>query len=123
MKDVDSLVMRVVHWTIPLLTIGIFAVDLLTPVGIAVSILYVVPLLLTVFRSKEHESFYFCGLATGLLWLGLFLKPSGSSLLYGVLNRTLGTVVLWILALGLIRFRRLQHESVQAEQALMSERV
>jgi PAS domain S-box-containing protein len=123
MKDVDSLVMRVVHWTIPLLTIGIFAVDLLTPVGIAVSILYVVPLLLTVFRSKEQESLYFCGLATSLLWLGLFLKPPGSSLLYGVLNRTLGTVVLWILALGLIRFRRLQHESVQAERDLMSERV
>ncbi|HBH79728.1 MAG TPA: hypothetical protein DDY39_07875, partial [Nitrospira sp.] len=123
MKDVDSLVMRVVHWTIPLLTIGIFAVDLLTPVGIAVSILYVVPLLLTVFRSKEQESLYFCGLATGLLWLGLFLKPPGSSLLYGVLNRTLGTLVLWILALGLIRFRRLQHESVQAERDLMSERV
>ncbi|MBX3350956.1 MAG: PAS domain S-box protein [Nitrospira sp.] len=123
MKDVDSLVMRVVHWTIPLLTISIFVVDLLTPVGIAVSILYVIPLLLTVFRSKEQESLYFCGLATALLWLGLFLKPSGSSLLYGVLNRTLGTVVLWILALGLIRFRRLQHESVQAERALTSERV
>ncbi|WP_413933354.1 PAS domain S-box protein [Nitrospira sp. BLG_1] len=123
MKDVDCFVMRVVHWTIPLLTIGIFVVDLLTPVGIAVSILYVVPLLLTVFRSKEQESLYFCGLATSLLWLGLFLKPPGSSLLYGVLNRTLGTVVLWILALGLIRFRRLQHESVQAERALMSERV
>ena len=123
MKDVDCFVMRVVHWTIPLLTIGIFVVDLLTPVGIAVSILYVVPLLLTVFRSKEQESLYFCGLATSLLWLGLFLKPPGSSLLYGVLNRTLGTLVLWILALGLIRFRRLQHESVQAERDLMSERV
>ena len=123
MKDVDCFVMRVVHWTIPLLTIGIFVVDLLTPVGIAVSILYVVPLLLTVFRSKEQESLYFCGLATSLLWLGLFLKPPGSLLLYGVLNRTLGTLVLWILALGLTRFRRLQHESVQAERALMSERV
>jgi PAS domain S-box-containing protein len=123
MKDVDRLAMRVVHWAIPLLTISIFVLDLLTPVGIALSILYVIPLLLTVFRSKEHESFYFCGLATGLLWVGLFLKPPGSSILYGVLNRTLGTSVLWILALGLIRFRRLQHESVQAERALMLERV
>ena len=122
MKDVDRLAMGVVHWAIPLLTIGIFVVDLLTPVGIAVSILYVVPLLLTVFRSKEQEPFYFCGLATGLLWLGLFLKPQGSAILYGVLNRMLGTSVLWILALGLIRFRRLQHESAQVEQELMSER-
>jgi len=122
MKDIDRLAMRVVHWAIPLLTIGIFVVDLLTPVGVAVSMLYVIPLLLTVFRSKKHGSFYFCGLATGLLWVGLFLKPSGSSILYGVLNRTLGTSVLWILALGLIRFRRLQHESVQAERELMVER-
>ena len=123
MKDVDRLVMRVVHWAIPLLTIGIFVVDLLTPVGIAVSILYVIPLLLTVFRSKEQESLYFCVLATGLLWLGLFFKPPGSSFPYGVLNRTLGTSVLWILAMGLIHFRWLQQESVQAERALMSERV
>ncbi|MFO0698651.1 MAG: PAS domain S-box protein [Nitrospira sp.] len=123
MKDVDRLAMRVVHWAIPLLTIGIFVFDLLTPVGIAVSILYVIPLLLTVFRSKDHESFYFCGLATCLLWVGLFLKPPGSSLLYGVLNRTLGTSVLWILALGLIRFRRLQHEAMEAERELTVQRV
>lgn len=123
MKDVDRLTMRVVHWAIPLLTIGLFVVDLLTPVGIAVSMLYVIPLLLTVFRSKERESFYFCGFATGLLWVGLFLKPEGSLILYGVLNRMLGTAVLWIVALGLIRFRRLQQESVQAERDLMVERV
>ena len=123
MKDIDRFAMRVVHWAIPLLTIGIFVVDLLTPVGIAVSILYVIPLLLTVFRPKERESFYFCAFATSLLWVGLFLKPLGSSFLYGLLNRTLGTSVLWILALGLIRFRRLQHESVEAERALMLERV
>ncbi len=123
MKDIDRFAMRVAPWAISLLTIGIFVVDLLTPVGIAVSMLYVIPLMLTMFRSKEQESFYFCGLATGLLWLGLFLKPPGSSLLYGMLNRTLGTSVLWILVLGLIRFRRLQHESVQAERALMGERV
>ncbi|MBS0149843.1 MAG: PAS domain S-box protein [Nitrospira sp.] len=123
MKEVDRLVMRAVHWAIPLLTIGIFVVDLLTPVGIAVSILYVIPLLLTVFRSKEQESLYFCCLATSLLWLGLFFKVPGSSLLYGVLNRTLGTFVLWILALGLIRFRRLQHEAGKAEQELTLQRV
>jgi PAS domain S-box-containing protein len=123
MKDIDRFAMRLAPWAISLLTIGVFVVDLLTPVGIAVSMLYLIPLMLTMFRSKEQESFYFCGLATGLLWLGLFLKPPGSSLLYGMLNRTLGTSVLWILALGLIRFRRVQHEAVQAERELMRERV
>ena len=123
MKVDESVAMRAVLWGIPLLTIGIFVLDLLTPVGIAVSILYVIPLLLTAFRASERESFYFCGLATSLLWVGLFLKPPGSSFLYGVLNRTLGTAVLWILALGLVRFRRLRQQAGETGQALMVARV
>ena len=123
MKDIDRFAMRMTPWAIPALTIGIFAFDVLTPVGIALSILYVVPLLFTFFRSNDRDSFYFCGLATTLLWVGLFLKPQGSSVLYGVVNRTLGTAVLWIVALGLTRFRRLQHEAVRAERELRLERV
>jgi len=119
MKVDDSVAMRTVPWVIPLLTIGIFFFDLMTPVGIAVSILYVIPLLLTAFRASERESFYFCGLATVLLWVGLLLKPAGSSFLYGVLNRTLGTAVLWVLVLGLVRFRRLKQQAGETGQALM----
>ena len=119
MKVDESVAMRTVPWVIPVLTIGIFIFDLLIPVGIAVSILYILPLLLTAFRVNERESFYFCGLATGLLWVGLFLKPPGSVFLYGVLNRTLGTAVLWIVAIGLVRFRRLQLQAGETGQALI----
>lgn len=123
MKNADLCAMPIVLWAIPLLTIGIFIFDLLTPVGIAVSILYIVPMLLTLFTSRVSYSLYFSGLATVLLWIGLILKPPGSPLLYGVLNRTLGTSALWIVALGLVRFRRLQQETTEAGRALTSERV
>jgi hypothetical protein len=123
MKDFDSLAMRIAPWAIPLLIIGIFVVDLLTPVGIAVSILYIIPLLLSLFTSRERDPVYVCGLATSLLWVGLFLKPPGSPILYGVLHRTLGTSVLWIVALGLVRFRRIQHETAETGRKLISERV
>jgi PAS domain S-box-containing protein len=123
MKYSTGLVMHVAPWAIPLLTIGIFVFDVMTPVGIAGSILYVIPLLLTFFTSPVRGPIYFCGLVTCLLWAGLFLKPPGSPVLYGVLNRLLGTSVLWILALGLIRFRRMQHETEETGRELMSERV
>ena len=123
MKDIDRLAMRIAPWTIPLLIIGIFVIDLLTPVGIAVSILYIIPLLLSLFTSRERDPVYVCGLVTSLLWVGLFLKPPGSPILYGVLNRMLGTSVLWIVALGLVRFRRIQHETVETGRKLISERV
>lgn len=122
MKAVDRRVMPIVPWAIPLLTVGIFILDLLTPLGIAVSTLYVIPMLLTLFTPRVRDPLYFGGLATSLLWIGLILKPPGSPLLYGVLNRTLGTSVLWIVALGLTRFRLMQQETGEAERVLRSER-
>ena len=123
MKDIDGLAMRIAPWTIPLLTIGTFVVDVLTPVGIAVSILYVIPMLLTLFTSRERDPIYFCGLATSLLWVALFLKPPGSPILYGAFNRTLGTTALWIIALVLVRFRSIQQKTVETGRELTSERV
>ncbi len=122
MKDIERLAMRIAPWVILLLTMGIFIFDLLTPVGIAVSIFYIIPMLLTLFTSRKWDPCYFSGLATGLLWVGLFLKPPGSPILYGVVNRTLGTSVLWIVALGLVRFRWMQQKTIEAGQELMVER-
>ena len=123
MNTFESLTMRIAPWAIPFLTIAIFVVDLLTPVGIPVSILYVIPLLLTLFTSRERDSIYVCGLATGLLWVVWYLKLADGLIVYGVLNRMLGTSVLWIVALGLIHFRRMQRITRMIEQELTAERV
>ena len=55
MKVVDSLFMRAALWAIPVLTIGIVVLGLLTPVGVAVSVLYVLPLLLTFLFPRERD--------------------------------------------------------------------
>ena len=130
MKVVKNLAMRAAPWAIPLLTIGIFVFDLFAPVGVAVSILYIVPLLLTFLSSRERDPFYFCIVATSLMWIDLFLKSPGIPIPYGMFNQVLGTVVLWGVALGLIRYKRTQHGLVEAEadktkamRELMSERV
>ena len=119
MKDVDRLAMRTVSWMIPLLTVGIFILDLLTPVGMAVSILYLVPLLLTYPSSRAKDPLYFSVVATVLTWADVLLKPAGFTIPYALFNRTLGTMVIWAIAIGLIRYRRTLRElkSALVEQA------
>ncbi|MEK6786467.1 MAG: PAS domain S-box protein [Nitrospirota bacterium] len=111
--------MRTVFWIIPLLTVGIFILDLLTPVGMAVSILYLVPLLLTYPSSRAKDPLYFSAVATVLIWADVLLKPAGLSIPYALFNRTLGMMVIWVIAIGLIRYKQTQHElkSALVEQA------
>ena len=116
---VDWRVMRAVPWMISFRTIGIFVVDLLAPVGMAVSILYVIPMLLTLLSPRVRDPLYFSVTATVLTWIDLLVKPAGVPITYAVSNRALGTMVLWIIAIGLTRYRRTQQElaSARVEQA------
>ncbi len=119
MKDVDRLAMRTVSWMIPLLTVGIFVLDLLTPVGVAVSILYLVPLLLTYPSLRPRDPLYVSAVATVFIWVDVLLKPAGLPIPYALFNRTLSMMVIWIIAIGLIRYKQTQHElkSALIEQA------
>ena len=130
MKVVNSLVMRMAPWAIPVLTINIFLFDLLTPVGVAVSVLYVIPLVLTFFSLRRRDPIYFCILATGLIWIDVLFEPPGIPIPYGVFNRALSTLVMWGVAWGLIRYGRTRQGPVEAEgdkakavHELMPERV
>ena len=118
MKVVESPAMRANPWVISVLTIGIFVFDMLTPVGVLISVLYIFPLLLTFQSSRERDLIYFSIIATALTWVNLFLEPPGISIPYGVLNRMLGTLVLWGVAMGLIHIRRVEDGLTITERAL-----
>ncbi len=118
-KLVGRHMLRAVTWMIPFLTIGIFVVDLLAPVGIAVSILYAIPILLTLFSPRTRDPLYFSAVATVLTWIDLLVKPAGVPIPYAVSNRALGTMLIWGIAIGLIRYKQTQQEleSARVEQA------
>jgi PAS domain S-box-containing protein len=125
-----EMVGRIAPLAVLFLTIGIFILDVLTPFGVAISVLYVLPLLLTFFSRRRHDSLVFCLAAMILLWSELWLKPADPLPQYTVVNRVLGTFVLWIVGLGLFQLKRLRSELVNAEvtkikavQDLMSERL
>src|SRR5512147_1354389 len=125
-----SYVMRATPWAIPALTIGIFIFDLLTPVGVGIPMLYVVPLVLTIFTQRDRDPAYLCILITSLIWVEWLFNPPGLLAPYAILNRALGTFVVWSVTLGLFRYKQVKHglaqaetDKEQAERALMSERV
>ena len=82
-----EIVPRHARWMILLLTIGIFVVDLLTPVGLAISFLYILPLLLTFFSERPRDPLYFFFAATVLLWADLAWKPAALLPPHSVTNR------------------------------------
>lgn len=97
MKVVDILAMRSALW--------------------AIQVLYIVPLLLTFFSPRKRDLIYFSIIAIALIRIDLFLIPPGIPIPYGMFNRTVGTRVLWGVALGLIFCKRVQNGLVSAEAA------
>src|SRR5260370_20608774 len=88
------------------LTAGVFGLDLVLPLGIAVAMLYAIPLLLT---SKELSRMFTLGLASGascLTVLGFLLSSHGPELWPAVANRSLSLVTVWVTAILVIRHKR-----------------
>lgn len=110
MKVVGRRIMRIAPWAVTAITMAIFLMDLLTPLGVAVSMLYPVPLLLTFFVPHRHFTLYCAAMATVFIWSGVLLKPAALPVPYALFNRMLGTVIIWAIAAGLVHYRRTQDE-------------
>jgi PAS domain S-box-containing protein len=88
------------------LTAGVFVLDLALPLGIAVAMLYALPLLLA---SKELPRQFTLGLAavaSCLTVLGFLLSPLGPELWPAVANRSLSLVTIWVATILVIRNKR-----------------
>jgi PAS domain S-box-containing protein len=88
------------------LTAGVFVLDLALPLGIAVAMLYAIPLLLT---SKELPRTFTLGLAvvaSCLTVLGFLLSSRGPEVWPAVANRSLSLVTIWVTTILVIQNKR-----------------
>lgn len=107
----DSLIR---HTIIVSIVVGIFALDLVTSLGMAVPLLYLFPILLTNWVCGRREALYFAAACSVLTILGFFLSPPGVSLWIALFNRTVGLGVLWALAVFMTGQRRAVEEKTVA---------
>jgi PAS domain S-box-containing protein len=94
------------------LTAGVFVLDLVLPWGIAVAMLYAIPLLVT---SKELPRTFTLGLAacaSCLTLLDFLLSTPGPEMWPAAANRSLSLVTIWVTAILVVRNKR----AIQGQQ-------
>jgi len=81
---------------IAIATALIFVIDIYTPLGIMIWILYLIPLFLTVYLSWKYAPLVMTGVFILLMVASLFLSPRDISIEYAVLNRAFFAFILII---------------------------
>jgi PAS domain S-box-containing protein len=81
---------------IVLATAFIFIIDIITPLGVMIWILYLIPLFLTVYLSWKYAPLLMTGVFILLMAASLFLLPRDISIEYALLNRAFFALILVI---------------------------
>ncbi|HXF92519.1 MAG TPA: PAS domain S-box protein [Nitrospiraceae bacterium] len=79
--------------------VGIFLLDLFSPPDVAVWSLYLFPLWLARRSSNRWFPIAVAVVGTGLIVAGYVLSPPGAAIRFALVNRALGVLTLWTLAL------------------------
>jgi len=82
---------------IPISLIFIFFIDMVTPLGFAIWILYCIPLILTTNMKWEKGPVTIGGLIILLTWIAYFFSPEGIFTLFAILNRSFFSLIIIIL--------------------------
>lgn len=91
-----------------LLVLAIFILDLFTPTGILIPLLYTVPLLSALMVPDRRFFLSVAAVAAVLTPIGFYFSPPGGVWWMGLLNRTLAVLVLGITAGFYWRLKSLQ---------------
>src|SRR4051794_23734575 len=109
----------VVNTAIVLSMMAIFMTDLYTPLGIAIWLFYLLPLVLSYFVWQPIVPLAIAGATTLLTLLTYFLSPPGGDYTLVAWNRALGMVMVW--TLGAMGYQFISNKlAVQKQEWLQS---
>lgn len=83
---------------IALLCAVVFALDMVTPLGIAIWVLYLLPVSLCLMYGRAHRPFVIAAVCAALVLAGYFVSPPGLAREIGIANRVLGVLILFAVA-------------------------
>lgn len=95
-------------------TLATFAADRLLPLGVAVWLLYLVPVVLTTQLLPQYTGLALV-ISSGLLFIGVFDPKDGISYELAMINRALGLIVLLFTGLFLLQHRRVAEALRESE--------
>jgi two-component system, NtrC family, sensor kinase len=95
-------------------TLATFAADRILPLGVAVWLLYLIPVVLTTQLLPQYTGVAL-GISSGLLLIGMLDSKQGISYEVALINRGLGLVVLLFTGLFLLQYRRIAEALRESE--------
>ena len=116
---------RSMLWLLVLLLLfGLFSIDVWTPDGLALPVYYAAGLLLVIGLPRSREKFWAASTCTLLMVLDYFLSPIllGASHWVYLFNHTLAIIMIWIVAILVLRHRHAQ-EVMHSNERIANERL
>jgi len=133
MTRFDSKTSRILTISIVLSTLATFIADHFSPLGIAIYMIYMVPLALTFFTWRPSAPYLAAAVATILIMVDFYFTPSsdmtdGDRVGRAQLNRVFGIATLWMLAIIGNQFIKIRLEGkrenwLQTGQSKFGERI
>jgi PAS domain S-box-containing protein len=108
----------IVVLAIPILAIGEFLVDLITPLGITDWVWYVIPLLFSLYVGGRSLPYVLAAVLSILLLAGFFFSPPGIDPEWALISRLVGVLVLWVMALMIWHRKRAEEALLLSKQRL-----
>ncbi|TKB72161.1 MAG: hypothetical protein E8D45_11185 [Nitrospira sp.] len=96
----------------------IFLIDLILPRGIAIGVLYIIPILISLHPTQPKFTLAVGGICTGLTVIGYVLSPSGATSWLSIGNRGLSIAAIWV-TVFLSQQQAEATRRIQALQALL----
>lgn len=86
----------------------VFLLDRVTPAGIVIPVLYVLPVLMASLTMSLEWSLLSAVIATALTYIGYYLSPPGANIDDAIVNRLIASVLIWACVLigWLLRYVR-----------------
>lgn len=96
------------------LALAIFTLDILTPLGVAGGVPYILVVLISLWGRRKKLPFYMAIAVTVLTVAGYFMSPAGGELWKVLANRTLALFAIWVVAILSTQRRTFYEEKEKA---------
>jgi signal transduction histidine kinase len=95
-----------------------FLLDVLTPLGVAIGVIYAIPLLITIKTENRKVTIVFALIATILTLTGFYFSPLGGELWKVIYNRGISIFIIWAVTLSLLYFFNLRKNTLELNEQL-----
>lgn len=102
-------------WVTVVIAGAVFALDLLTPLGVAVAVLYVAPVLLSLWAPQQRYTLIVASATSVLTLLDIFLSPllspTGGFTWMALANRLISLFAIWVTTILTLRYKQQKEEA------------